>query len=82
MCTCMVSTDADVVEKALSEVREIHDESDDYKWSETDTPRTYILNDVQDALVYHSDDEWSEFIDEGADEDVVTRVTDRIMDDE
>lgn len=76
----MVSIESGVVDEAYEEVREFHPKEDDHNWFEFDEPRLTILDDVNDALFYHSSRDWSEYVDKEADEDLVTRVTDRIMD--
>jgi len=75
----MVSIDSGVVDEGYDEVREYHPKEDDHVWFESDEPRLTILDDVSDALWYHSDDDWSEYVDKDADEDLVTKITDRIM---
>ena len=79
----MVSIDSDVVEEGYEEVRKYHAKEDDHNWFEdtrVDDPRLYVEEDVHDALWYHSDRDWSEYVDKEADEDIVTMIADRIID--
>ena len=75
----MVSIDSDVVDEGYDEVRKYKDKEKDHKWYQGDRPRLSILDDVSDVLWYHSDRDWSEYVDKEADEDLVTKITDRIM---
>ena len=79
----MVSIDSDVVDDGYEEVRKFHAKEDDDIWFEYAWDvnlRLCIEEDVYDVLWYHSDRDWSEYVDNEADEDLVTKITDRIMD--